>query len=203
MNKLNSTANMLDVFFRVMNVLLTILVVAAAVSLAFIGASFLFKLNPDDIGAHYEAINIGFLELEFAPAYAPDKNLLLIQAAITVAMGLISALLGRISIRYIREMLQPMKNGKPFNGIVSTNLKKLAKLGLILGVAANVTQLADQAMSVFLLDLPSLMISEKIVHVGGYFTFDFTFLAVCAVLLLLSYIFHYGEELQQLSDETL
>ena len=203
MNKLNSTANKLDIFFRVMNVLATILMFAAAVGLALIGACFLFSLDPEMVITHYEAFDVGFLELEIAPAFAPDKNLVLIQTAINLAMGFVSSLMGRMSIRYIREMLQPMKNGEPFNGIVSINLKKLAKLGIFLGIAANLIQLADQAMLIFLLDLPSLLIGDKITHVGGLFTFDLTFLAISAVLLLLSYIFRYGEELQQLSDETL
>ena len=39
--------------------------------------------------------------------------------------------------------------------------------------------------------------------VGGVFQVDLTFVVYWAVLLLLSYIFRYGEQLQQLSDETL
>ena len=35
------------------------------------------------------------------------------------------------------------------------------------------------------------------------FSVDLTFLVYWAILLLLSYVFRYGEELQQLSDETL
>ena len=35
------------------------------------------------------------------------------------------------------------------------------------------------------------------------FEFDLTFLVLWAVLTLTSYVFRYGEELQQLSDETL
>ena len=51
--------------------------------------------------------------------------------------------------------------------------------------------------------LPGLLLSEKIVHVDGMFTLDLAFLVYWAILLLLSYVFRYGEELQQLSDETL
>ena len=58
-------------------------------------------------------------------------------------------------------------------------------------------------MTVFVYDLPSLLISEKIVHVDGMFRVDLTFLVYWAILLLLSYVFRYGEQLQQLSDETL
>ena len=52
-------------------------------------------------------------------------------------------------------------------------------------------------------DLPSLLISEKITHITVSPNYDPTFLIYSAILLLLSYVFRYGQELQQLSDETL
>ena len=96
-----------------------------------------------------------------------------------------------------------MTEEKPFDTIVSTNLRKLAKLSIRLGVLYNIIILSEQIMTVFVYDLPSLLISEKIAHVGGMFQVDLTFVVYWAILLLLSYIFRYGEGLQQLSDETL
>ena len=58
-------------------------------------------------------------------------------------------------------------------------------------------------MTIFVYDLPGLMISEKITHITGNFKVDLSFLIYWAILLLLSYVFRYGEGLQQLSDETL
>ena len=110
---------------------------------------------------------------------------------------------GRRGVGYVREILQPMKDEKPFDTIVSTNLKKLARLSINLGVFYNIIILSEQIMTVFVYDLPGLLISEKITHVGGMFHVDLTFLVYWAILLLLSYVFHYGEALQQLSDETL
>ena len=96
-----------------------------------------------------------------------------------------------------------MKEEKPFDAVVSTNLKKLAKLSITLGILYNIIILAEQVMTVFVYDLPQLLINEKIVHVDGMFQVDLTFLIYWAILLLLSYVFRYGEQLQQLSDETL
>jgi hypothetical protein len=96
-----------------------------------------------------------------------------------------------------------MTEEKPFDTIVSTNLKKLARLSINLGILYNIILLSEQIITVFVYDLPGLLISEKISHVGGMFQVDLTFVVYWAVLLLLSYIFRYGEELQQLSDETL
>jgi hypothetical protein len=96
-----------------------------------------------------------------------------------------------------------MKEEKPFDAIVSTNLKKLARLSINLGILANVIILAEQIMTVFVYDLPALLISEKITHVSGMFHVDLSFLIYWAIFMLLSFVFHHGEELQKLSDETL
>ena len=106
-------------------------------------------------------------------------------------------------VGYIREILHPMTEGKPFDAVISTNLKKLARLSINLGILINIIRISEQVMTVFVYDLPELLISEKITHVGGMFQLDLTFLIYWAILLLLSYVFRYGEELQQLSDETL
>ena len=87
--------------------------------------------------------------------------------------------------------------------LVDDNLKKLAKLSVVLGILVNIIILAEQIMTVFVYDLPGLLLSEKIIHVGGMFQVDLTFLIYWAILMLLSYVFRYGEGLQQLSDETL
>ena len=58
-------------------------------------------------------------------------------------------------------------------------------------------------MVVFFYGLPELMVSEKITQVTGMFSVDLTFLVYWGILHLLGYVFHYGEQLQQLSDETL
>lgn len=203
MNNLSKTAKTLDNFFHILQVLLSILCVAAMVGLAIIGAGFLFNLDPTTIGTNYELIDLAFIELEVAAAYAPTFQVMLLHAAVNLALGFVTAFIGRIGVKYIRQILQPMTQNQPFNSIVSNNLKKSATLSIILGVCYNLVTLVDQLMAVFVLDVPSLLISEKITHVTVNYSFDFTFLAVSGTLFLLSYIFRYGEELQQLSDETL
>ena len=143
------------------------------------------------------------LELTVSEGYAPDKWLVLLQAAIILLVSIRLFYDGRRGVGYIREILQPMKEEKPFDSVVSTNLRKLAKLSIYLGVCYNIIILTEQIMNVFVYDLPGLLISEKIIHVGGLFSVDLTFLIYWAILLLLSYVFRYGEGLQQLSDETL
>lgn len=203
MNSLSNTAKKLDKVFEIAHIVLGALAIACIVGVALIAAAYIFKLDPEMIGAGYENFDIGFLELQIAEAYAPDKWLVLLQAAITLLVSCRLFYDGRRGVGYIRQILHPMIEEKPFDAVVSTNLKKLARLSINLGILYNIIILSEQIMTVFVYDLPNLLVSEKIVHIGGMFTLDPAFLIYWAILMLLSYVFRYGEELQQLSDETL
>ena len=203
MNNLSNTAKKLDKVLEIAHIVLGALAIACIVGVALIAAAYLLKLDPATIGTGYENFDIGFLELTLAESYAPDKWLVLLQAAITLLVSCRLLYEGRRGVGYIREILLPMKEEKPFDSIVSTNLKKLARLSIVIGILYNIIILSEQIMTVFVYDLPSLLVSEKIAHVGGMFWVDLTFVVCWAALLLLSYVFRYGEALQQLSDETL
>jgi len=203
MNNLSTTARKLDKVFEIAHIVFGALAIACIVGVALIAAAYVLKLDPGMIGTDYENFDIGFLELQIAEAYAPDKWLVLLQAAITLAVSCRLFYDSRCGISYIREILYPMIEEKPFDAVVCTNLKKLAKLSINLGILYNIIHLSEQIMTVFVFDLPGLLISEKIVHIGGMFSIDLTFVIYWAILTLLSYVFRYGQELQQLSDETL
>ena len=203
MNNLTNTAKKLDRVFEIVHIVFGALAIASIVGVALIAVAYVLKLDPEFIGTGYASFDIGYLELEVAEAYSPNKWLVLCQAAITLLVSCRLFYDGRRGVGYIREILKPMIEEKPFDSIVSTNLKKLAKLSIVIGILVNIIILSEQLMSVFVYDLPSLLVSEKVIHVGGMFQIDLTFLIYWAILMLLSYVFQYGEGLQQLSDETL
>ena len=203
MNNLSNTAKKLDKVFEIAHIVLGALAIACIVGVALIAAAYIFRLDPSMIGTGYENFDLGFLEITAAEGYAPDKWLVLLQAAITLLVSCRLMYEGRCGVGYIREILQPMAEEKPFESIVSSNLKKLARLSITMGILYNIIILSEQIIAVFVYDLPALLLSEKIVHVDGMFTLDLAFLVYWAILLLLSYVFRYGDELQQLSDETL
>ena len=203
MNNLTNTAKKLDKVFEIVHIVFGALAIASIVGVALIAVAYVLKLDPEFIGTGYASFDIGYLELEVAEAYSPNKWLVLCQAAITLLVSCRLFYDGRRGVGYIREILKPMIEEKPFDSIVSTNLKKLAKLSIVIGILVNIIILSEQLMSVFVYDLPSLLVSEKVIHVGGMFQIDLTFLIYWAILMLLSYVFQYGEGLQQLSDETL
>lgn len=203
MEKMKSTAAKLDKLFRILHVCTAIAAIAALVGIAIILAAFVFHISPDAIGTGYSSIDIGFLTLNIAPQYTPDKQAMLLVVAAELVFAFVLALACRRFIDCLRRILSPMIQGEPFQAAASRNLTDLAKLSIVIGILVNAAVLTSQAMTVFALNLPELLISEKITHIQGSFTADFSFLVFSAVLFLLSYVFRYGEELQQLSDETL
>lgn len=204
MEKLIKTATKLDKVFKVFQTLFTVLAIVAAVFVGIILLGWLLSWNPDTIATGYESLDIGFLELQIADAFAPDKWMVLLEAAIMLALTSICCVIGHFEVKCIRAILQPMTQGQPFSGAVSKNLKKLAILSIVVGIALNCTVLAEQIITVCAYDLPGLLLSDKITHIAINFgTFDLSFLVYSAILLLLSYVFRYGTQLQELSDETL
>ena len=203
MNNLSNTAKKLDKVFEITHIVLGALAIACIVLLGLIGLAYVFKWNPETIGTGYASFEIGFLKLQIAEGYSPDKWLVLLQTAITLAVSCRLFYDGRKGIGYVRQILQPMKEEKPFASVVSVNLKKLAKLSISIGILANVIILAEQIMMVFVYGLPDLLIGDKIPHITASFQIDLAFIVYWAILMLLSYVFAYGEQLQQLDDETL
>lgn len=203
MNNLTNTAKKLDKILEIVNIVLGALAIAAVVIIALIGLAYVLGWDPEFIGTGYSSFDIGFLELEFAPGYGPDPWLVLAHAAFTLAVSILLLLDGRRGVGYLRGILQPMAEEKPFDSSASANLKKLAKLSIRVGILWNIVALSEQIVMVFAYDLPGLLLSEKVSHVGGAFQVDLAFLICWAILMLLSYVFQHGQQLQQLSDETL
>ena len=203
MNNLTNTAKKLDKIFEIAGIVLGALAVAAVVLIVLIGLAYVMDWDPEFIGTGYASFDVGFLELEAAPGYGPNPWLVLGHAAFTLAVSILLLLDGRRGIGCIRDILQPMTEEKPFDSSASINLKKLAKLSIRIGVLWNIIALSETIVMVFVYDLPSLLLSEKVSHIGGTFQVDLSFLIYWAILTLLSYVFQYGQQLQQLSDETL
>lgn len=203
MKNLTKTASILDRILHFAAIAIKIVSVALMVGLGILAAGFLLDLDPHIVGTGYNHADLGFVTFTVAENYLPDHRVIWCEAAIEMILSLICMVPAHYSVKAIRNILDPMKNGKPFHNTVSINLKKLANYTCALGIGLNLQKIISNIFLVKAYDLHLLLLSEKISHVEFMFVFDFSFLAVYGILLLLSYIFRYGEELQQLSDETL
>ena len=192
MEKMMKTAKGLDIFARV---LFWLLAVGGAVCM--IGAIVIGIFSPQ-IKAAFASGEFQNLALtsghtmgrHFEPtaANAPALIVLCLTALICVVLFAAAAMYG---IRIFRHILSPMKEGRPFAGSVSGDLRKLGWLDLILGGGSILG-------SVILGAAAAKVFTEEV-----DLSFDLTFLFIAAVLFLCSYIFRYGEMLQQQADETL
>lgn len=203
MEKLSSTAKKLDSLFRIAGIFITIGIVSCIVGLAILAVGYFLKLELEMIGNNWNSLDLGFLELQVAESYVPSREVLLLQAAMEVVYTLLCLFFGHLSVKCIRNILQPMTVGQPFHSTVSINLRKLARYCIALGITGFLVEVLTRITTTIAFRLHELLLGEAITHVSYNYTFDLTFLLVAAVLYLLSYIFRYGEQLQQLSDETL
>lgn len=203
MKDLKKTATILDRVLRIAAIAIKIVSIALVVSLGILAAGFLFDLPPQLVGTGYNHADLGFVTFTVSENYLPDHRIIWCEAATEMILSLICMVPAHFSVKAIRNILAPMKNGEPFHNTVSVNLNRLARYVCSLGIGLNLQKIISNILLTKAYDLHLLLLSEKISHVEFTFVFDFSFLAVAGVLLLLSYIFRYGEELQQLSDETL
>lgn len=203
MKNMTVTAARLDKFLHFLNILLLIAIGVSLAGLVLIAAYFLFGLNPSWIASGYQEVDVGLLSLTIGEGYAPSTSIVLLTAAVQLGIGLSALLLSRLLLLRFRDILKPMKEGQPFHDSVGRNLKKAALYVVIWGLVKNLGAALELALIVTKYQLPSLLLSDKITQVSFIAPSDLGFLFVAAVLLLLSYIFRYGESLQRLSDETL
>lgn len=203
MKNMTVTAARLDKFLHFLNVLLGIAIGIALVGLILIATFFLFHLDPSWVADSYTEIDIRLISLTIDPAYAPSPSVVLLTAAGSLILSLVGFFLGRKLVNCFRQILKPMKEGLPFHSTISENLKKSAVYVIVWGIVKNLTMLLEVLMIATQYQLPTLLLSDKITKVSFGYDVELGFLLVAAVLFLLSYVFRYGESLQQLSDETL
>ena len=203
MKDMIKTATVLDKILHILYIATAIGMVGCIVGLCIIAAGFLFDLPPQMIGTGFESADLGNITLSIAQDRLPSLSVILAKAAAEIAFTLLCLVFARKMIACIRQILAPMKAGAPFHAGVSGSLKTLAIHTCVIGVAMNVQDILSNTLTVLAYDLANVMVNDQITHISITNVFDLSFLFIAGILLLLSYVFRYGEELQQLSDETL
>lgn len=198
MNKLVKTAKTLDRVFKVLRVLVIVAGVITLAAMVLLGAVQL--LTPETVAQTEDVLILGSVELSLAPGVG-TQSLLPVLMAMGAVLVCIAMLL--VFIHYFRQMLAPIREGKPFHHTVSKSLKKLAWVEIALGIVYNVLTVGEAVLVNRLYPLEALFSGSSVTGIGTYYELDLSFVLSAAVLFLLAYIFSYGAELQKLSDETL
>ena len=121
----------------------------------------------------------------------------LMLACAAVALGLAAW-----GLTLLHRILVPMREGRPFDGSVSVTLRKLGWVTLFGGLGVELLAWAVSMLELRLYDFSEIFRPETVtgytvnIPLGGA-------LIAPVVILLLSHVFQYGEQLQQQSDETL
>lgn len=201
MNKLSKTAKKLDSFCKFFYWLILI-VNGAALVLVFLGIALLGQ-HPNMTQFLTPSLAFGSIRLTLAAGSLPASHLIASHLSATLLLSVAYLVIFLVMLRSVRNILAPLIRCEPFHQTVAVNTKKLAKLAILYGIVVNVSALLDAAVFYHGYEIPSLLVSDKIAAVSVNYSVDLSFLLIAAVLYLLSFVFRYGEELQQLSDETL
>ncbi len=203
MDKLTSTARKIDVFFKIVDVMFKIAFVTCLVGLGIVLVGTIFDLPDEAIGYIDTQLQFGPLDLHVANDQLPSFDRMLVFTCAMIVMGAVVCFLMIRCVKIIRAILAPMKEGKPFVSEISTNLRKLGWFSLVVCIAAQVMEAAGLFIVAAMYRIETILISEKVTHVDINAPFDLGVLIIPAVFFLLAYVFKYGEQLQNLSDETL
>ena len=203
MDKLIKTATTLDNIFKILSVMFRIAIIVCLVCVCAVLACNMLDLTTEMMGEADQVLEIGSLSLHVAAGQLPDPEGVLYWAGIMCVLGAVMCFVLNLCVKTIRVILAPMKEGKPFASEVSKNLRKLGWLSLIATVAAQGVSAVGLLTMAAMHRIDQLLISDKITKVEVVPGFELSVLIIPAVFFLLAYIFKYGEQLQNLSDETL
>lgn len=194
--KMVQTAKALDTFFKILK---RIIMICAVVCVIVLGIFTVINfIAPDSVtGKYFDFVYIGPRTFAFSEKVAQDNKVVLCYTWIMVTASIAIISVACYAINLIRKILAPMTQGDPFHPAVGKEIRKLAFASLTIGIIQNIMNVVE-TLNVFTPFQNSPIESDTV-----NFLFDPSFLVVFFVLLLMSYIFQYGEELQKLSDETL
>jgi len=148
------------------------------------------------------------LDLDFVKFYLADQYQtasvplqIFTIVSLVVVGGL--CLAGSYVLKLLRDILQPMKEGRPFEESVPKKIRRIAWIELAGGFLLEVLAIAERAVTAAVYPIEQIFSSSAIAKIEYTYTMDFGFVLIFCVIMLLSYIFAYGQKLQQESDETL
>ena len=108
------------------------------------------------------------------------------------------------SVKTVEEICSfTIINHSPFDRTVSDYITRLAKYIFAGGIVYNIINVCRIIYFKQIINFDVLLNTDYVTQIDFAFHPKISFLIVAALIYLLSFIFRYGQELQQLSDETL
>jgi len=201
MKKLQKSAKSLDRFFLFMQRLTVAVCVIGGIGLFLAWYMWLADRNIWEI--LYTTLKFGGIEFQIDKSFAPAENSFFWYLLIGTLAGAVQLPVLYMTFGAIRGILGLMVEGTPFHEHIVYYLKKLGWLTVASGVIGIIAGFVLQGNLLQQYDLGALFLSDAVTKVTTSYSADLSFIIYALVLFLLAEVFHYGLELQTLSDETL
>lgn len=169
-----------------------------------IGLSLFYAFNKDVYNTLFGSIRIDYLKLIFnddAAALHKDKMSMWLPLILLITAIFIFIIYK--SIQTIESICTITIDHTPFDVRVSNHIKNLAKYILVGGIVFNILEVCRVMQFKQTINFNLLFNTKYVTQINFDIRLHLSFLIFAALIYLLSYIFRYGQELQQLSDETL
>lgn len=195
--KIAKTINQYFGFLKFITIALTILLTLAVIWIIFMlnETSMLFNV--------ISTISLSWITMDFNSSLFPNLLSMKIFFILSLIIFYIAVLIFIELIKIIRNILNNMIEETIFKNEMANQIMDLSKLFFIYGIYNNIASFIIYRFYLDYTNLKTLLLAGNVSNVTTKFTFDFNFILLSAVIYLLSYIFRYGAQLQQLSDETL
>ena len=197
--KLTRSATIMD---RILKILQGFAAAGVIVAAIFIPLTAIFG---EKIIASAGNLTLGAVKLELSGAmenYLDFANIKVSIIVMLIGTILVSAATW-YGLKVLREILSPMKEGKPFAAGISDKVRKLAWTVLIGGGVAEVGKLISEVSTAQAYQIERLVNPELVESFTYNCSLDLWFVVAALILFFLSYVFRSGEELQKEADETL
>lgn len=168
-----------------------------------IGLSLFYAFNKDVYNTLFGSIRIDYLKLIFNDDAALHKDKMSMWLPLILLITAIFIFIIYKSIQTIESICTITIDHTPFDVRVANHIKKLAKYILTGGIVFNILEVCRVLYFKQILNFDLLFNTKYVTQINFDIRLHLSFLIFAALIYLLSYIFRYGQELQQLSDETL
>lgn len=168
-----------------------------------IGLSLFYAFNKDVYNMLFGSIRIDYLQLTFNDDSALSKDKMSIWLPLIFLITAIFVFIIYKAVQTIESICTITMNHTPFDVRVSNHMKNLAKYILVGGIVFNILEVCRIMQFKQTINFDLLFNTKYVTQINFDIRLHLSFLVFVALIYLLSYIFRYGQELQQLSDETL
>ncbi|MCQ2418111.1 MAG: DUF2975 domain-containing protein [Oscillospiraceae bacterium] len=185
---------------RLMKILRGFMIAAEVVCGIFIVLTLIFG---DKVVADSSSLSMGPVTVQLYETAVPQFADLRMFIIIALAIGMVGAGAGLYMVKVVRSILEPMKEGRPFEHGISSKIRTMGWAVIICGAVCEVLRAAAAFVEFSAYDVYSVFNSAMVKAVNIDYKLDFNFVIIGLVIFLLAHIFSYGEQLQQEADETL